>query len=206
VSGRLERGLIHLWPFKKNNKGKRRVERSNTIFTREISEEEEIAKMANKLKEILANTSKEIIFLCIGSDRSTGDSLGPLVGTILKDKNTPFPIYGTLQAPVHALNIKKVLKEIHNTFENPFIIGIDACLGDESKIGTIFIVEGAFIPGKALKKDLPSVGDCHLKAIVNYLDPLSPVQSLNSTRLYTVIKIADIMSKIIIRAIYNKSK
>jgi putative sporulation protein YyaC len=194
-----------LWPFKKNKKEKRRVERSNKIFTHEKSEEEEIAKMAKTLNEIINNTSKEIVFLCIGSDRSTGDSLGPLVGTILKDKNIPSPIYGTLQAPVHALNIKKVLKEIQDTYEDPFIIGIDACLGDDSKIGTIFIVKGAFIPGKALKKDLPSVGDCHLKAIVNYLDPLSPVQSLNSTRLYTVIKIADIMSKIITRAIFNKS-
>jgi putative sporulation protein YyaC len=182
-----------------------KVERSNTIFTKENSDEEEIAKMANKLSEILKNTSKQILFLCIGSDRSTGDSLGPIVGTILKDKNIPFPVYGTLQVPVHALNIKKVLKEIHDTYNDPFIIGIDACLGDDRKIGTIFIVEGAFIPGKALKKDLPSVGDCHLKAIVNYLDPISPVQSLNSTRLYTVIKIAEIMSKIIIRALYSKN-
>lgn len=199
----MERGLINLWPFKKNKEEKGKVERSNTIFTQETSEEEEIAKMAKKLSEILTNTSKQILFLCIGSDRSTGDSLGPMVGTILKDKNIPFPVFGTLQAPVHALNIKKVLKEIHNSYTNPFIIGIDACLGDDRKIGTIFIVEGAFIPGKALKKDLPSVGDCHLKAIVNYLDPISPVQSLNNTRLYTVIKIADIMSKIIIRALYN---
>jgi putative sporulation protein YyaC len=183
-----------------------KIERSDTVIAQEATEETGIERMANKLNKIINNTSKEILFLCIGTDRSTGDSLGPLVGTILKDKNIHFPIYGTLQAPVHALNIKTVLKEIHDTYEDPFIIGIDACLGDEKKIGTIFIVEGAFIPGKALKKDLPSVGDCHLKAIVNYLDPLSPVQSLNSTRLSTVIKIADIMSKIIIRAIYNCNK
>lgn len=192
-----------MWPFKENKKENAKVERSNTILAQETNENEEIEKMAKRLKEIINNTSRKILFLCIGSDRSTGDSLGPLVGTLLNEKNIPFPIYGTLKVPVHALNINKILKDIHDTYEDPFIIGIDACLGDESKIGTIFIKEGAFIPGKALKKDLPSVGDCHLKAIVNYHDPLSPMQSLNSTRLYTVIKIADILSKIIIRALYN---
>lgn len=191
-----------MWPFKENKKEKEKNERSELLFAQELTEEEEIEKMANTLSAMIKDTSKQIVFLCIGSDRSTGDSLGPLVGTMLNNKNFSLPVYGTLQAPVHALNIKKVLKEIHETYEDPFIIGIDACLGDESKIGTIFIKEGAFIPGKALKKDLPSVGNCHLKAIVNYLDPWSPMQSLSSTRLYTVIKIADIISKIIIRALY----
>jgi putative sporulation protein YyaC len=195
-----------LWPFKEYRRVSKKIERSNTIFSQAATEEAEIEKMANRLNQIICNISKDILFLCIGSDRSTGDSLGPMVGTILQEKNIPFPIYGTLQAPVHAMNIKKVLKEIYEVHDDPFIIGIDACLGDDRKIGTIFIQEGAFIPGKALKKDLPSVGDCHLKAIVNYLDPLSPMQSLSSTRLYTVLKIADIMTKIIIRALYNCEK
>jgi putative sporulation protein YyaC len=192
-----------LWPFKDNNREKERAERSKKISAQESTEEEEIEKLANKLNEIIGSTTRDIVLLCIGSDRSTGDSLGPLVGTILKEKNICYPVYGTLQAPVHALNIRKVLKDVYQSYENPFIIGIDACLGDENKIGTIFLKEGAFIPGKALKKELPSVGDCHLKAIVNHLHPFSPMESLNSTRLFTVLKMAEIISKIIIRAVYN---
>ncbi|MCQ6279410.1 spore protease YyaC [Bacillus sp. EB600] len=191
-----------MWPFENKKKDKDKVEGSNYLSAQKPTEVIEIEKMANKLIDILHHTSKEIIFLCVGSDRSTGDSLGPIVGTLLKEKNIPFPIYGTLQAPVHALNIKNVIEDIHNTFEDPFIIGIDACLGDERKIGTIFIREGSFFPGKALNKELPSVGDCHITANVNYLDPFYPMQSLSSTRLYTVLKIADIMTKIIIRSVF----
>lgn len=188
-----------MWPFESKNKRNVKIERSSYISVQETTEEKEIEKMANKLKEVISQTSKEIIFLCIGSDRSTGDSLGPLVGTMLREKNIPFPVYGTLKDPVHALNIKKVLKEIQEKYKDPFILGIDACLGDEKQIGFIFIKEGAFIPGNALNKALPSVGDYHMKAIVNYLDPFSPSQSLNSTRLYTVLKLAEIMTKIITR-------
>jgi putative sporulation protein YyaC len=197
----LEMREIKMWPFETKKKSKEKVYRSNYVAVKETTEEIEIEKMANKFKEALSKTSNEVIFLCIGSDRSTGDSLGPLVGTMLKEKNIPFPVYGTLQNPVHALNIKKVLKDIQDTHKEPFILGIDACLGEENQIGFIFLKEGSFIPGNALNKVLPSVGDYHMKAIVNYLDPISPMQSLNNTRLYTVMKLAEIMTKIIIQGV-----
>ena len=186
-----------MWPFENKKKEKEKAERSNDICLQEPKTEFEKEIMINKLKDVLNQTSKEIIFLCIGSDRSTGDSLGPMVGTMLKDKFFPYPVYGTLHTPVHALNITRVLKDIQDSFEDPFIFGIDACLGDERNIGFIYLSEGSFIPGKALNKRLPSVGDYHMKAIVNYLDPISPVQSLNNTRMYTVLKMAEIMTGII---------
>ncbi|MEH7009495.1 spore protease YyaC [Neobacillus niacini] len=190
-----------MWSFLFKKKSKDRIE---SVLSFQIStKESEIEKISNILKEVLRQTSKEIIFLCVGSDRSTGDSLGPMVGTMLKEKNIPYPVYGTLEEPVHALNIKKVLKDIHKTYGEPFIFGIDACLGDEGKIGSIFIKEGAFIPGNAVNNVLPSVGNYHIKAIVNYLDPISPVQSLNSTRLYTVKILAEIITEIITRAAFD---
>ncbi len=179
------------------------VDAASYISIKETTEEAEIEKMVAKLEEIFYSSSREIVILCIGSDRSTGDSLGPLVGKILKEKNSPYPVYGTLKEPVHALNIKKVLKKIHQNHQDPFIFGIDACLGDERQIGYILIREGSFIPGNAVNRILPSVGDYHLKAIVNSLDPLSPVHSLNSTRLYTVLKLAEIIAEILSRVAAN---
>jgi putative sporulation protein YyaC len=196
----LRRGLILMWPFKMVKNSVLKVERPNIISIKETTEDQEIEKIANKLKEVINQASKEVIFLCIGSDRSTGDSLGPIVGTKLKEKGLLFPVYGTLEEPVHALNLKKVLKEINFKHENPFILGIDACLGDEKQIGMIILKEGSLIPGNALNKELPSVGDYHMKAIVNYFDPISPMQSLNYTRLFTVIKLSEIITKIITRA------
>ena len=52
----------------------------------------------------------QLIILCIGSDRSTGDSLGPLVGYRL-DALSSFKghVYGTLKNPVHAVNLSSSL-------------------------------------------------------------------------------------------------
>ncbi|WP_394139317.1 spore protease YyaC [Cytobacillus oceanisediminis] len=192
-----------MWPFSINKKSKKIVDEASYISLKETTEEAEIEKMVSKLEEIFYNTSKEIVILCIGSDRSTGDSLGPLVGKLIEERNIPYPVYGTLKEPVHALNIKKVIKKIYETHQDPFVFGIDACLGDERQIGYILIREGSFIPGNAVNRVLPSVGDYHLKAIVNSLDPLSPIHSLNSTRLYTVLKLAEIIGEIIARVAAN---
>jgi putative sporulation protein YyaC len=192
-----------MWPFSINKKSKKIVDAASYISLKETTEEAEIEKMVSKLEEIFYSTSKEIVILCIGSDRSTGDSLGPLVGKLIEERNIPYPVYGTLKEPVHALNIKKVIKKIYENHQDPFVFGIDACLGDERQIGYILIREGSFIPGNAVNRVLPSVGDYHLKAIVNSLDPLSPIHSLNSTRLYTVLKLAEIIGEIIARVAVN---
>ncbi|MGG3466939.1 spore protease YyaC [Neobacillus pocheonensis] len=182
---------------------KEEVERPGYISLKDLTEEKEIEKLALKLKDVLSKTNKEVIILCVGSDRSTGDSLGPIVGSMLKEINFPLPVYGTLEEPVHALNIHKILKNVKEIHHEPFIIGIDACLGEPAQIGSILFKKGPFFPGAALNKVLPGVGDYHLKAIVNCLDSYSPVQSLNSTRLYTVMKLSEILTKIIYRAVLD---
>jgi len=55
-----------------------------------IAHDEESAsrKIANKLLEYLpAQSECPIVFICVGTDRSTGDALGPLVGSHLLNKN-----------------------------------------------------------------------------------------------------------------------
>lgn len=49
-----------------------------------------------KLKDILIE-NRPIIFLCIGTDRATGDSLGPIIGYKLKNiERKNIYIYGSL--------------------------------------------------------------------------------------------------------------
>lgn len=196
----LRRGLMLMWPFDGKKKTIEKAERSCYVSVNETTEGLEYINIVTKLKEVLSSTSREVIILCVGSDRSTGDSLGPIVGTMLTEADIPFPVYGTLEKPVHALNIKKILKDIYQKHNKPFILGIDACLGDERQIGFIFLKEGPLFPGMAVNKSLPSVGEFHMKAVVNYLDPLSPAQSLNNTRLFTVVRLAEVMAKIITQA------
>ena len=54
---------------------------------------------------------RPLIFLCIGSDRATGDCLGPLLGHKLYQilRNSPYFVYGTLKEPVHAKNLQETI-------------------------------------------------------------------------------------------------
>ncbi|WP_138204189.1 spore protease YyaC [Haloimpatiens lingqiaonensis] len=155
-----------------------------------------------KLRDIISeqityalNSKMQIAILCIGTDRSTGDSLGPLVGDKLKflvrDKVV---LYGNLENPVHAKNLSENLRIIKDTLEDPFIIAIDASLGSISNVGKIIVEKGPLIPGAALNKNLPPVGNVSIKGIVNISGSLEFLV-LQNTRLYTVMNLADIISK-----------
>ncbi|MBT2728325.1 spore protease YyaC [Bacillus sp. ISL-75] len=165
-------------------------------------------RLASLMRGIIKSSGiqkEDIIFLCIGSDRSVGDSLGPLVGTMLKEHQVPYRVYGTLEKPVHAFNLEETLKEINRQFKKPLIISVDACLGDQNQVGYVFLKEGPLVPGKALKKVLPEVGDYHITGMVNYIDPLPAMQFLNDTRLYTVMNLAKTIVKIITQATNESS-
>lgn len=138
---------------------------------------------------------RPIIFICIGSDRSTGDSLGPLVGHKLKrfSKNN-IHIFGTLENPIHAKNIVSKLNEINFNFINPYIIAIDSCLGSINNIGKVFIQKKPLLPGLALNKNLPAVGDMSITGIVNVSGGFDFLV-LQNTRLYTVMNLADSISR-----------
>lgn len=156
-------------------------------------------------EELLLNipsvTSRPIVFMCIGTDRSTGDSLGPLVGSLLEEKSLPsFYVYGTLDQPIHAVNLSEKLKEIHALHVNPYIIGIDACLGRIKNVGVIHLGNGPVKPGAGVNKELPEVGDIHITGIVN-VSGFMEFFVLQNTRLNLVMK----MAKTIAAAIYKAS-
>lgn len=159
-------------------------------------------KIANylfyQLKDIYLS-KRQIIILCIGTDRSTGDSLGPLVGYKLRNiKSNNISIYGSLLNPVHSKNLTTILEKINASYSNPYIIAIDACLGSANNIGKIFISNSPVKPGLALNKSLPEVGDISITGNVNISSGFDFI-ILQNTRLYTVVKIADAISD----GIYN---
>ena len=158
----------------------------NSIFT-----------FSDILSEIIASVTNEnrpIVFLCIGTDRSTGDSLGPLVGEKLKFLNrNNLVFYGNLENPVHAKNLRDTIDEIYSTYNSPFIIAIDACLGNLQNVGKVFIENKPILPGSAMKKDLPMIGDISITGIVNISGALE-FMVLQNTRLFTVMKLANLIS------------
>lgn len=110
---------------------------------------------------------KGIIIVCIRTDRSTGDCLGPLLGYKLKEiENNRIKVFGTLKHPVHALNLDYYLEEIKNEFRNWIIIAVDASVGTADHVGLVTISQGSLAPGAGVGKDISTVGDISITGIV----------------------------------------
>lgn len=132
-----------------------------------------------------------IVVVCVGTDRSTGDALGPLVGTALARYRSPlFHLYGTLDEPVHAVNLQETLNSIYDTHPDPYIIGIDACLGHSTSVGCIQVADGPLRPGAGVNKQLPPVGDIHMTGIVN-VGGFMEYFVLQNTRLSLVMRLSE---------------
>ncbi|HOB19654.1 MAG TPA: spore protease YyaC [Candidatus Atribacteria bacterium] len=145
-------------------------------------------------RECYSRLYNDIVILCIGTDRSTGDCLGPLVGYKLKliQYSNVF-VYGTLDNPVHAKNLCEVLDQIKTKHDRPFIIAIDACLGKTDRVGRINIGKGPLRPGAGVNKSLPEVGHIHIVGVVN-ISGFMEYLILQNTRLSLVMRMADTIS------------
>lgn len=163
-------------------------------------------RLSKTLDEFVPSELLEpIILVCIGSDRSTGDSLGPLVGSKLIERRMEnFHLYGTLENPVHALNLEETLLHITKRHTNPFIIAIDACLGKAQHVGSISVGKGPCKPGAAMNKNLPSVGNLHIHGIVN-IHGFMEFFVLQNTRLHLVMKMAHVIATSIQKTDYTIS-
>ena len=130
------------------------------------------------------------VFKCCFSDRAIGDALGPLVGTMLKNSDFKYPVYGTLDNPIHALNIYESIEKIKSKHSSSQFLAIDACLGSASNIGNIQIREGPILPGKGVGKKLPQVGTYSIVGIVDKIDENNRF-SFNNIRLHFILELAE---------------
>lgn len=138
-----------------------------------------------------------LVFFCIGTDRSTGDALGPLIGSHLTESRIfPFPVIGTLETPLHALNLEQHIDDIKNSNPETYIIAIDACLGKDDSIGQFLFQDGPLQPGQGVGKSLPPIGNASIKGVVNIAGFMEHAV-LQSTRLHLPFE----MSRILARAL-----
>lgn len=143
----------------------------------------------------LGRSAQETVFLCIGTDRSTGDSLGPLVGSRIRAyRSERVHVYGTLDEPVHAANLAKTLASVKEHHEDATIIAIDACLGKSEHVGHIGVRRGPLLPGRGVNKRLPPVGDIHIIGIVN-VGGFMEYFVLQNTRLHLVMNMAETIAR-----------
>lgn len=121
--------------------------------------------------------NRKIAFVCIGTDRSTGDSLGPLVGMLLKEAGVP-NVYGTLSDPIHASNFADRAPPIRRRHRGNFLVAIDACLAKEvDRVGRIEYRHEPLIPGAGVNRPLKPVGDACIVGYVNHGGALDRVRT-----------------------------
>lgn len=171
------------------------------INSKRSSASSELAYLLKDAVSQIERDWKELVFLCIGSDRITGDSLGPLIGRHLSQYSWPHIfVYGTLEDPVHALNLEEIIQQIEKRHPLALIVAIDASLGSKKHIGFITLGTGPIRPGSGVNKELPHVGDIFITGIINVSGTFEHFL-LQTTRLSTVINMADSISSGILSAI-----
>lgn len=157
------------------------------------------SKISRLLSQEKYNTD-DIVVLCIGTDRATGDALGPITGSLLTQACGTCNIYGTLKNPVHALNLRENIRSIYATHNSPTVIAIDASLGNHSDVGLITLSSAPLYPGIGVNKKLPAIGDISITGIVN-LSGKPGLSLLQSTRLYTVSTMATCIARSLLNII-----
>ena len=171
---------------------------NNYLFFRHFEEK----YIFSSLTKVFYNefpVDREPVFLCIGIDRSAGDSFGPMTGTLLRHKLVP-NVIGTLDSPVHAQNLEEVCAGIGI---DQYIVAIDASLGSIKDLGYLAVRKSPLFPGKAMGKNLPSVGDISIILNVN-VGGIANYLFLQNASLHTVWNGADVVSRSISTALYMR--
>lgn len=138
-----------------------------------------------------------LVLLCIGTDKITGDCLGPLVGSKLKQRNFPFPLYGTLKKPLHAGNLPDCLPQIIHAHPNACLLAIDAAVGPENHVGLVCLSRQPLLPGKGVSRPLTPIGHLSITGIIN---KASSSELLPYTSLYLVETLAEYITQGIVNS------
>ena len=154
-----------------------RVQRRDEISYYDTMGEFEAERFAVNLNQLIAEAMAE--------------SLGPLVGHKLrKCRLKKAAVIGTLDKPVHAMNLEVYAAYIRTHFPDHVIVAIDASVGSPDHVGFATLGKGALQPGLGVSKELMEVGDISITGIVGGPGSHDPVM-LQSVRLSMVMKMAD---------------
>lgn len=133
------------------------------------------------------------VFVCIGTDAVSGDSLGPLIGTLLERKlRGKTYIFGTLERPLTARDVNAAAELIKKICPFGNIIAIDAAVGRKEEVGEVRISDSPVKPGLGVNKSLRAVGDVSIVGIVD--ERKESGGSLGLVRFSLVYKIAEIVA------------
>ena len=113
---------------------------------------------------------KNMVFLCIGTTKIIGDSVGPKVGDKLKEQGIDAFVYGNTQRQVTAINVDDYAKMIKSRHKEDIVVVIDSALGKTNDIGAIKVTQNGIKPGGAFDKNKDRIGDIGILAVVGDAD------------------------------------
>lgn len=162
-----------------------------------VDEPDGVQLMSRAIRDLFVDKLRdgcELVVLCIGTDRSIGDALGPLVGSLLAERaHSAVSVLGTLERPVHAGNLMETVAALHARPAPPLVIAVDACLGRAESVGMVAVGRGALTPGAGVNKQLPAVGDFYVTGVVN-VGGFMEYFVLQNTRLHLVMQMARLVA------------
>lgn len=169
--------------------------------TRSNSQTHEVGEAAGALFRAIAGMeNRQTVIVCFGTTAISGDSLGPAVGNLLRDKyKVPAFVYGTQEHQVNGKNMGKWLEFIKTVHEGALFIAVDASLGGGDKVGQIVMRSDGVCPA-AIKGKKDRFGDVGILGVVakNTSDPL--MQLMTVSPLY-ISQLADKISLLIKNAL-----
>lgn len=109
----------------------------------------------------------DAVIICIGSASVTGDSLGPMVGDILRnDLSAGAFVYGGLRRPVNGVNYREYAEFVRKRHPCGLIIAVDACVGKAEDVGKIKLSLNGLAAGGALNRGFERIGDIGILGVV----------------------------------------
>ena len=156
---------------------------------------------------------ENILSVCIGNGKIIGDSLGPLIGTVLEknkrliQNNVKIDVIGTFENPILYYNVEEFIKNIDSQDYSEIVI-IDSALGSKENIGKVMITPAEILIGVGVNRGRMVKGDIILKGVVgiNYNNISRNLIELESVEAKQVEKIAGKMLDIIYSIIFRKTE
>jgi putative sporulation protein YyaC len=107
------------------------------------------------------------VVMCIGSERVSGDLLGPAVGRrLVEDYNLRAYVYGVTGRNINGANIDFYDRFIREVHKDSKVVAVDACLGARREIGKIKVGNCGVGAGHAVRKSGKRYGDVGVVGIV----------------------------------------
>ncbi|MBR7091124.1 MAG: DUF1256 domain-containing protein [Clostridia bacterium] len=153
-------------------------------------------KLSAVLQRVITGKS-EVVFLCVGTDRVVFDSLGCMVGSILKSSKIPYYVYGDMSKCITGKNVMFAVDYIRTMHRDCILCVVDALATREQCHLNEIVVASSYV--SSLSSELRIDGDIFVYGVTTILGS----KLGQGTKLLNVYHLAQNIAKGIMLAVGN---